>query len=80
MKNKTFYTFTIIILSILFNCQLFAQGTNWRLQGNANVSSTSGQNKIGSLNNEEIEIITNNTTRIKIQKEGDVLILIVQLH
>jgi hypothetical protein len=54
---------------MLISVIAFSQGTNWRIEGNSNVDASNGKNKIGSINKEKIEIITDNKPRIIVEKD-----------
>ena len=69
---KKIFTFTVLIaISILFTVGATAQNTSpyWSLAGNNNATSTS---KIGTTNNQDLRIVTNNVTRLFLNTNGNI--------
>jgi len=64
----------LLLIGALFLCPIFvnAQGQNWKLNPNNNVGPNDG---IGSKNNADFRINTNDSVRMVVTKEGNVEIL-----
>lgn len=72
MKSKIILT---IVLAFLFTGSLInkvnAQGNNFKLDGNNNGTTSS---KVGSTNNADFRMVTRDTVRQTITKDGNVFI------
>lgn len=73
MKTLSCYLAKLIILTsvIFLSCsqKLFAQGNNWKLDGNNNILP---KDFIGTKNAADFNIKTNDTLRMKVTKKGNV--------
>jgi len=72
MKTKEYYLKLLTIVSVIpffYIHNLFAQGNNWKISGNDNVSM---KDYIGTNNAADFNIKTNDTLRMKVAKEGNV--------
>ncbi|MFH2143521.1 MAG: hypothetical protein ABIJ97_13935 [Bacteroidota bacterium] len=63
----------LIFLLVAFSCkQVLGQGSNYKTDGNNNGADN---NKLGWKNNADLNIVTNDSSRIIVKKEGDVEII-----
>ena len=81
MKTTFINSCTFFIYVFIFSCdELTAQTGNWKLAGN----NIAGTEKLGTRNNFDLNIVTDNTTRMTIRANGRVGIGItnptVKLH
>jgi len=67
MKTKIILQFFFAFIAITQSINLIAQGNTWKLNGNNNVGSS---DFIGSTNNADFRIFTNNQLRINVGKDG----------
>jgi hypothetical protein len=65
-KNLFLFSATITLVALLNSSMLRAQ-SDWTLNGNSNVTSTS---KLGTTNSNDVKIFTNNSERIRIKTTG----------
>jgi len=71
---KTKFIFTILLasfLQVLLTYEVNAQGNTFKLDGNNNGSSNS---KLGFTNNADLRLITNDSVRQTIARDGNVFI------
>jgi len=72
MKTRAYvYTYSNVFLIgitalIIIPRQTYAQTGSWKLAGN----NLTGTEKLGSLNNTDLQIVTNNTTRLFVRRSG----------
>ncbi|PCJ89397.1 MAG: hypothetical protein COA57_02015 [Flavobacteriales bacterium] len=73
MKTKTILKAipAILIIAAIATTHVFAQGNTWKLNGNNNVGAS---DFIGTKNNEDLRLKTNNQSRMTITKDGNVCI------
>jgi len=69
MKTHFINSCTLFIYVFIFSCdELAAQTGNWKLSGN----NTAGTEKLGTRNNFDLNIVTDNTTRMTVRANGKV--------
>src|ERR1035437_1035573 len=71
MKTKSTHLLVMTIALLMASVLAFGQGNSWNLAGNNNANHSSF---MGTTNNQDFNVKTNNATRITITKNGDVTI------
>ncbi|MBI4931712.1 MAG: tail fiber domain-containing protein [Bacteroidetes bacterium] len=71
MKSILHKAFGVMLITLFANQLVLAQGNTLKLNGNNNFDATS---KVGATNNADVKIITRDSTRVTVTKQGNVVV------